>query len=154
MMLAEMNTTTTTDEAADDTGADLATGHEVPGDDAELIPPQVAMVMSALEAGRATREERRANRRGTFRTTSKLHLFRDGPNPPARVIYTRDIDRRGVGFITPHRLPLGYGGVLHLPDDKGGQIEVHCTLLRCREAAPGWFEGSAYFNRDQPQFDR
>jgi hypothetical protein len=30
---------------------------------------------------------------------------------------------------------------------------VHCTLLRCREAAPGWFEGSVYFNREQPQFD-
>jgi hypothetical protein len=58
---------------------------------------------------------------------------------------------RGLGFITSHRLPLGYGGLVQLPRPDGkGTMTVHCTILRCRETAPGWFEGSVYFNRDQP----
>jgi len=35
----------------------------------------------------------------------------------------------------------------------GGDIRtIACTLLRCREAAPGWYEGRMYFNRQQADF--
>jgi hypothetical protein len=30
---------------------------------------------------------------------------------------------------------------------------VPCTLLRCRQASPGWFEGCLHFNREQAMFD-
>ena len=123
-------------------------------DELDPIPSQVQMVLSAMEVGNTNQLERRLTGRASFRMTTQFRLFRDGTGAPARVLYTRDINRRGVGFITPHRLPLGYGGIMRLPADNGGTTEVHCTLLRCREAAPGWYEGSAYFNRDQPQFDR
>ena len=122
--------------------------------DAQAIPADVAMVMSALEAARGVQLERRLTRRVSYRSRTQIRLFRDGPDTQGRVLYTRDINRRGVGFVTEHRLPLGYGGILRLPNEQGKTTEVHCTLLRCREAAPGWYEGSAYFNRDQPQFDR
>ncbi len=112
------------------------------------------MVLSALEAAAGARLERRLTGRTSYRTVAEIRLFRDVTDTPARVIYTRDINRRGVGFVTSHRLPLGYGGVIRLSDGEGGVTEVHCTLQRCREAAPGWFEGSAHFNRDQPQYDR
>ncbi|HSV14825.1 MAG TPA: hypothetical protein VLI90_11230, partial [Tepidisphaeraceae bacterium] len=68
------------------------------------------------------------------------------------LLYTRDVNGRGLGFVTAHRLPLGYGGVIELPGPLGEPLTIHCTLLRCREAAPGWFEGSVYFNREQPKF--
>jgi hypothetical protein len=124
-------------------------------DQPEPIPAEVAMVMSALEAGTTSEHlESRRMRRFSYRTAGQIRLFRDGPTTPGRLLYTRDINRRGVGFVTAHRLPLGYGGVLQLADENGRTTDVHCTLLRCREAAPGWFEGSAVFNRDQPQFDR
>jgi hypothetical protein len=120
----------------------------------DSIPADAAMVISALEAGDHSCEERRLTRRISYRTTTQIRLFRDGPTDPGRIVYTRDINRRGLGFVTSHRLPLGYGGIVRLPDERGEQRDVHCTLLRCREAAPGWFEGSVYFNRDQPQFDQ
>jgi hypothetical protein len=123
-------------------------------EEAEPVPAEAQMVMSALEAAVGAGAERRIIRRISYRTTTDLRLFRDDPSDPRRVVYTRDINRRGVGFVTSHRLPLGYGGVVRLPNEHGESVEVHCTLLRCREAAPGWFEGSAIFNRDQPQFDR
>jgi hypothetical protein len=33
-------------------------------------------------------------------------------------------------------------------------VTIRCTLLRCRETAPGWYEGALHFNRNQIVFDR
>jgi hypothetical protein len=119
-----------------------------------IIPPEAAMVASSLEAGRHSLRERRVARRYPYRVATRLRLFSDSPAAAPRVLYTRDINRRSLAFITSHRLPLGYGGIIELPNDDGHVIDVNCTLLRCREASPGWYEGSVYFNREQPQFDQ
>ena len=119
----------------------------------QAIPPAVAMVMSALEAGEHAADERREVRRKIYRTATELRLFIDQPSTPRWRLYTRDINRRGLGFITPHRLPLGYGGIVLLRGENGRMAGVHCTLSRCREASPGWFEGCLNFNREQPHFD-
>ncbi|HEX8916690.1 MAG TPA: hypothetical protein VF796_30350 [Humisphaera sp.] len=125
--------------------------------DPDAFPPQAELVLSALEAGRGTSPagpERRGLVRRAYRVKAALRLFSDGPDAPPWPLYTRDVHARGMGFITPHRLPLGYGGEVEVPDPAGGPgtVRIPCTLLRCREAAPGWFEGSVYFNRDQPAF--
>jgi hypothetical protein len=117
------------------------------------VPAEVAMVMSALEAADHSMEEHRLINRVSYRTTTHLRLFRDESTTAGWLLYTRDINSRGLGFITPHRLPLGYGGVVVLPGDNGRVKRVHCMLSRCREAAPGWFEGCLHFNREQPHFD-
>ena len=119
----------------------------------QAVPANVAMVMSALDAGEHRMENRRAIPRKSYRTITLLRLFRDQPNSAGWRLYTRDINRRGLGFVTPHRLPLGYGGIVMLPGQTGQVAAVHCTLSRCREASPGWFEGCLHFNREQPQFD-
>ncbi len=119
----------------------------------EGIPAAVAMVMSALEAGRHGDEDRRAQQRQQHRVAALLRLFSDQPSSSPWLLYTRDISVRGLGFISRHRLPLGYGGIVEFAGPDGKRRNVHCTLLRCREAAPGWFEGNVYFNREQPQFD-
>ena len=115
-------------------------------------PPQAEMVLSAIEAGQFPTDNRRTAPRRRYRVKACLHLFSDAPETAPWQIYTRDIHARGLGFITPHRLPLGHGGLIELPVGESSRIHIPCTLLRCREAAPGWFEGSLYFNRDQPQF--
>ena len=56
--------------------------------------------------------------------------------------------------MTRHRLPLGYGGILTIHSPKGRSLRIDCTIVRCREAVKGWFEGSMYFNREQGVFDR
>ena len=115
-------------------------------------PPQAELVLSAIEAGQHPINpgaERRQGKRASFRVRAQLRLYSDNPGEPGRAIYTRDIHTRGLGFITPHRLPLGHGGLVDLPTPAGKIVSVPCTLLRCREAAPGWYEGSVYFNRDQ-----
>jgi hypothetical protein len=117
------------------------------------FPPEVDLVMSALEAGSA---KRRNDHRGTLRVqyhvVASLQLFSDTPGTARRELYTRDIGPKSMGFITAQRLPLGYGGILELTDPDGQPARIHCTLLRCREVAPGWYEGALYFNREQPRF--
>ncbi|MDB5294874.1 MAG: hypothetical protein JWO31_857, partial [Phycisphaerales bacterium] len=121
------------------------------------VPPQAEMVLSAMEAGRAAgpAPDRRAQVRRPYRVVATLRLFSDRPGDPTWTLYTRDVHARGVGFITPHRLPLGYGGTVELVPPTGGDpVRATCTLLRCREAAPGWFEGSLHFDRERPEFEQ
>ena len=114
-------------------------------------PPQVELIISALETGQFERRNRRANRRIPYRVRARLRLFSDPPASAPWILYTRDVHARGLGFVSPHRLPLGYGGVVELAAPDGTAMSINCTLFRCREAAPGWYEGSVYFNREQQE---
>ena len=113
-------------------------------------PAEVELILSALEAAGAAPDNRRRHPRMSYRTIAELRLFSDPPATPAWRLYTRDVSARGVGFITAHRLPLGYGGVVQLPTPRTGRlVSVNGTLFRCREISDGWFEGALYFNREQ-----
>jgi hypothetical protein len=71
-----------------------------------------------------------------------------------RTLYTRDVNARSLGFLTQQCLPLGYGGVVTLatPGSGGRVLSIPCTLLRCREVAPGWYDGALHFNREHAEF--
>ena len=120
--------------------------------DEEPWPAMAELILSALESGAhqaKSTNRRRSASRVSHRVRGRLRLFSDNAHSPPREVFTRDVHARGLGFITPHRLPLGHGGLVDLPTPSGKIVSVPCTLLRCREAAPGWYEGSVYFNRDQ-----
>jgi PilZ domain len=108
------------------------------------------MVISALDAGQSTSPfNRRLSNRCEYRVRARLRLFSDPEGTEPWTLYTRDVDAGGVGFITRHRLPLGYGGRIEFLAPNGEVLTATCTLLRCRPAAPGWYEGALYFNRKQ-----
>lgn len=115
------------------------------------FPAEVEMILSAMDAARYRGRDRRHLTRLPYRAVGALRLFSE-PDAPPVVIYARDVDPRGLGFITKKRLPLGYGGTLSLPDPDGRLLSIGCSIYRCREAVPGWFEGALYFNRQQSQF--
>ena len=118
------------------------------------LPADVALVMSAMEAGRAAVDggDRRAGGRRPLRASAALRLYADADGPPT-VVYTRDVGGRNVGFLSRTRLPLGYGGTIELPGPDGDPVAVACVLLRCTPAAAGWHDCWAAFNRLQPQFE-
>jgi hypothetical protein len=133
------------------------------------FPADVELILSSMEAGRhawtqeqekaaaslgesPVFEERRTGGRMPYRVRAELRLFRDRPGSPAWLLYVRDADPRGLGFISPHRLPLGYGGYVELVAPTGRPLSVPCTLFRCREAVPGWYEGAMNFNRELGDF--
>jgi hypothetical protein len=116
----------------------------------EQWPVEVELILSALEAAGAQHDDRRRHPRMSYRAMAALRLYSDPPGTAPWRLYTRDVSVRGLGFITPHRLPLGYGGVVQLPAPRTGRVvSVAGTLFRCREVTSGWFEGSLYFNREQ-----
>ncbi len=116
-------------------------------------PRAVEMILSALEVatGAKTREARNFGRR-RYRVRAALRLHSDPEGAPSWILYTRDSNARGLGFLTPHLLPLGYGGVIHLESPAHEPVSVACTLLRCREITKGWYEGSLCFNRERNDF--
>lgn len=116
----------------------------------EAWPAEVDLVISALDAGQnASPFNRRTSSRCEYRVKARLTLFADSEGTEPWCLYTRDVDPGGVGFITRHRLPLGYGGRIEFLSPNGEVLTATCTLLRCRPAAPGWYEGALYFNRRQ-----
>src|SRR3982750_776766 len=120
---------------------------------AAVLPPEAEFIMSALEGGRISGGDRRGGDRVVHRTVGELKLFADRPGAGPWTLYTRDGTTRGLGFITRHRLPLGYGGTFHLRGPNGEELAIECTVRRCREAVHGWFEGTLSFNREQWAFD-
>jgi hypothetical protein len=118
----------------------------------ELWPPEVTMILSAMEATAKPASDGRAYQRLAYRVRAELKLFADTLDQAPYVLYTRDVDPRGLGFITPHRLPLGYGGWVELLTPRGRKSRIACTLYRCRQVVPGWYEGALYFNREQWMF--
>jgi hypothetical protein len=116
----------------------------------DTFPAEVQLVISALEAGGAEPGiERRALPRMQYRVKAYLRLFSDPTGSAPWLLYTRDVGERGVGFVTEHRLPLGYGGIVELTAPDGTPLAIQGTVNRCRETAPGWFEGALHFNRNQ-----
>jgi hypothetical protein len=119
--------------------------------DMECWPAEVSLILSALDAG-APAGERRQHERVPYRVTAILSLFVDRKGAGPCPIYVRDASPRGLGFVANRRLPLGYGGAVDILAPDGRRLTAHCTLFRCREAVPGWFEGALYFNREQSAF--
>lgn len=136
--------------------SDLRVIEDTSDGDAEAWPADVEFIMSALEAagaggGGAGFDKRRAVR-VPYRTVAHLRLYSAPPEEVAVTVYTRDVCPRSLGFVTQARLPLGYGGILTFRGPDGEDLRIDVTLLRCREAVPGWYEGALYFNREQLSF--
>src|SRR5256886_16917635 len=85
-------------------------------------PPEVDLILSAMEAAEGAHAERRDHGRSPYRVLAHLRLFSDLPEMDPWALYTRDVNARGLGFITPHRLPLGYGGWVELMTPYGRLI--------------------------------
>jgi len=116
-------------------------------------PPEVEMMISALEAARPLGRERRKQPRTRYRAIAMLRLYFDVEGHAPRVLYTRNVDSRGLAFLSPLRLPLGYGGSVELPAPDGSQLSASCTIFRCREMINGWHEAALSFNTEQWIFD-
>jgi len=117
------------------------------------IPAQVKMILSAMEAGGHRSPEHRNRRRIRLHVQGVLRLFSDSAAPNPRTLYTRDIHSRAMGFICPDRLPLGHGGTVELTHPDRGTVIIPCTIIRCRQALEGWYEGSVAFSRVFSEFD-
>ena len=139
----------------------LTAGPQAPANPSDPWPTEVQLINSPHAAGEdgtrggAVLSPAAAHRdvpRMAHRVLAELHLFSDAPDAEPWRLYTRDVSSRSLGFITSHRLPLGYGGTVELATPDGSVVAVNCTLLRCREITTGWFEGALYFNREQAAF--
>jgi hypothetical protein len=116
------------------------------------FPREVEFIISALEAGPRPLVDRHRLPRSPYRRRALLRLYSDPPGGRPYLLYTRDVSTCAIGFLAARPVTLSHGGVLTIPSPYGKVMNVSCTVLRCREAVPGWFEGAIYFNRPQNLF--
>jgi len=121
-------------------------------DATSAFPAEVEFMISALEAGPKPVIDRQKERRTQYRVRATLKLFSDPPEAKPALLYTRNVTTHALAFLTNDVLTLSHGGILRIPTPSGEIVKINCTVLRYREAAPGWFEGAVYFNREQPFF--
>lgn len=111
-------------------------------------PADVDLICSAMDAARAPgdRQRRRESRR-PHRVIAHLQIH--GEHAPVR-IYSRDCDPTHFGFIVERPLPLGFRATLEFAAPDGSLMSATCTVQRCRECVPGWFEGALAFFKPIP----
>src|SRR5687768_18160425 len=94
-------------------------------------PAEVDLIISALAAGEDRAKAlpspvlHREVPRTPYRVVAELRLYSDVSGADGWRLYTRDVSTRGLGFITQHRLPLGYGGTIEL-----ARSEEHTSELQ------------------------
>ena len=116
------------------------------------FPAEVEFLISALEAGPKPLIDRQKAKRTQYRVRATLKLFSDAPEAKSALLYTRNVTSQALAFLTNDVLTLSHGGILCIPLPAGEVVKINCTVLRYREASPGWFEGAVYFNREQKFF--
>ncbi len=117
--------------------------------------PEIDLIMSALDvAGGIALTERRSRERKVHNAIASLRLYADADSPDdPPLLFVRDVDSRGLGFITQHSLPLGYSGRVTIETPDGDLLEVGCTVYRCRPCSGDWYEGALTFSKPQHAFD-
>jgi len=116
-------------------------------------PPEVELILSAMDACDAPSWDRRSQARSRFRADARLQLYSDLADASPRALYIRDADARGAGFITQHVLRLAYGGWVTLLTPEGEEVHIECVIYRCRKTVQGWYEGAMRFNRQMLHFN-
>jgi hypothetical protein len=116
------------------------------------FPQDVEFVISALEAGPRPAVDRHSVKRTRYRVRALLQLYSAGRGAAPVLLYGRSVSEHALGFLCGRQLPLSHGGALLIPKPDGGFAQIACTVLRCRPAAAGWFEGAVRFNRPQYTF--
>lgn len=119
--------------------------------------PEVDLVISALEAGRRNsfkydrpHGDRRDVVRLQHRAVAHLRLLADAPGTESWVVYTRDIDQQGIGFVSREMLPMGFSGTVELIGPHDQPCSAFCTVHRSRPCTDGWYEGALHFHNRRP----
>ena len=111
--------------------------------DESADPREIDSVIAAVSSNTGVpEEERRGGARADYRVDAHLRLLPEVNGEGERVVYTRDVDEWGIGFVTAFAFAPGRKAIIRLQAPCGKEILRRCTVLRCREILPGWFESA------------
>src|SRR5690349_15962261 len=79
------------------------------------LPAEVRLMISAFDAASSMLPDRRRAPRCSYRFRTLICLVGEPPGAPPHVVFTRDINEWGLGFLTRDNLPLARAGRIDLP---------------------------------------
>jgi len=116
----------------------------------EISPAAASRAIESIASGRPPRIERRRVDRACYRTQAWLQPVDETGALRCPVVFSRDLDGYGMGFIAHHDLSALDLAVLSLPANDGRAVKIKCHIRRSREVANGWYEGVVEFTEPQP----
>ncbi len=116
----------------------------------EGIPRSAGNAIERIARGRPPRIERRRVSRGCYRTQAWLEPVDETGALRSPIIFVRDVDEFGLGFLAHHDVSAMGVATLFLPAANGRPLRLRCRIGRCREFENGWFEGVIEFTEAQP----
>jgi hypothetical protein len=116
----------------------------------EISPAIATRAIEAIASGRVPRIERRRVSRSCYRTQAWLQPVDETGAIRCPIVFSRDLDGYGMGFIAHHDLSALDLAVLCLPVNEGRTARIKCHIRRSREFANGWYEGVVEFTEPQP----
>jgi hypothetical protein len=116
----------------------------------EAIPRSAGNAIERIARGRPPRIERRRVSRGVYRMQAWLQPADATGALRSPIIFVRDVDEYGLGFLAHHDVSALGLPVLFLPAANGRPLRLNCRIARCREFELGWFEGMVQFTQPQP----
>jgi hypothetical protein len=125
-----------------------------PPEPQEISPAAATKAIESIASGRPPRIDRRRVSRACYRTQAWLQPVDETGALRCPVVFSRDLDGYGMGFIAHHDLSALDLAVLCLPANDGRAMRIKCHIRRSRELANGWYEGVVEFIEPQPQLAR
>jgi hypothetical protein len=105
--------------------------------------------VQAYEAGHAPVERRRLPR-AAYEVAATLAT--DGVSGTEFILYTRDVNSGGSGFVTPVDISDIKAATLKIPTPDGHVRHLACHVVRARDISEGWVEGYVEFDEPTPLF--
>jgi len=121
-------------------------------------PADVREVLGSLEGMFPPMMERRKVARDRYYAQATLVVEPSAPTPTrtptTQFVYIRDINIWAAGYITNQRLSAYGHATVSLVAPDGTLTTTRCMIRRCREFAPGWFDGVLEFDNAVERFSR
>src|SRR5271155_3253018 len=108
-----------------------------PEEPQEISEDVARRAIAAIASGRVPRIERRRVRRASYRTQAWLQPVDETGALRCPVVFCRDLDDYGMGYIAHHDLSALDLAVLCLPGNNGRPLRIKCHIRRRREFTNG-----------------
>ncbi len=113
--------------------------------DGQEVPAEAARMMKYMRSMFPRLQDRRRLPRLSYNAAGAI-----AGTEGAQEFWSHDINAYTIGYVSVKPIQCGVDGPVTLDLPNGARHETRGRVMRCREFAPGWFEGYIAFNTSLP----
>lgn len=113
----------------------------------ELPPVEIRYMLNFLDGMFPKLQDRRVFPRWSYVAGMSLAT----PEGDVRQVHTYDLNPYNAGFVATAPVAIGQHVAIRMDLPNGGRFETRARVMRCREFAPGCYEGYVNFSDSLPE---